>query len=1073
MPATAVGAVAFDDFAGAVRGTRTVDTVGDSTFAESGGSGVVRLNKGQLNETPLVALTYTMSPTDLLASTNGQLFLDLFDVEGGRDYMALSITAVVTDANGGRSTYNAGIGPTPSHGFVFNYACTAGQSACFKGNADLGNITRLSVEFRHGNGNAAAPAVTFRIAGITSTPLGGARPAAPVPTIIGYSPLAISADARTATWDIEMRSGATPASLAGAPSAAGVTVDGGTVAVVGNVLRVTADVTGSPAGAFTLVVPQGAATDTWGQASVGASLPLRYARMPAPSWNGAPERGTLVDEPLPSALTRWVRASGATSLTHMISSGALPSGVSLSQTGVLQGTPSSSGTFAFTVAATDTYGVTREKQFTLKVLPTFQVGSTSVSWPVGSPFTLPGPAVPTDADVSLSLEPAIEGVDVEVAGARAQLRGTLSEAGTFTSELVVRRTVGPDTIVVGRGDVVVDAGEAPVITVTQPTGLRVGYPVDVVVARSSVPVTGAGLPAGLTLVGTTELRLIGTPTAAGPATLNLMAQNRFGYTFQPVQLTVGAATRPEVEVVPQGGATPQVALSGSTLRYDVSVTRDGQPWPVTGLDASDIDVTGATVRSIDLTGSGSAYTLVLDLVGWTDADLTVTVRDGAAIDAFGALSGAGSAMVTPWVEPVFSEFPADATVRAGDPLAWDVVAEGMPVPALELASALPPGLTFVAGAAGTATIAGTPTTTGTYDVTLRATHTFATVLRTVRVIVEAPRATTTVTPVGGPTQSVRPGSTVLFDVVQDAAGRVPVAGPEGLDADDVTTSGVDVSGIVVTPTATGHTIAVTLAPGAIDGELVVEVREGATVDPWGATSLPGAARLRVAVTEATTFAGVSLDAGLTGAGTAADPIRVPATGATSFGVAFAGRPAPSVTLVSVAPVLATAPAAATFGVRALSAPTALLGLTLTDHGDGTATIAGTLRTAGVFDVVVRGANATGAVDRTVRLVVAAPPAPEPTEGPTEAPTDGPTDGPTDDPTEAPTDDPTETPTDDPTETPTDDESDEPSTQAPSTTEPSDDDALPVTGARPLVGLGLAALLAAAGVVVLAVRRRTA
>lgn len=157
VPATAVGAVAFDDFSGTVRGTRSVDTTGSSTFGEVDGFGVIRLSKGQLNETPLVALTYTTSPTDLLSSTNGQLFLDLFDVEGGRDYTALSITAVVTDANGGRSTYNVGIGPTPSHGFVFNYACTAGQSACFKGNADLGNITRLTVEFRHGNGNASAP----------------------------------------------------------------------------------------------------------------------------------------------------------------------------------------------------------------------------------------------------------------------------------------------------------------------------------------------------------------------------------------------------------------------------------------------------------------------------------------------------------------------------------------------------------------------------------------------------------------------------------------------------------------------------------------------------------------------------------------------------------------------------------------------------------------------------------------------------------------------------------------------------------------------------------------------------
>ncbi|MBD9699199.1 hypothetical protein IGS67_06795 [Flavimobilis sp. GY10621] len=1074
VPATAVGAVAFDDFAGTVRDARSVATVGDSTFGESGGFGVVRLNKGGSNETPLVALTYTMSPTDLLASTNGQLFLDLFDVEGGRDYMALSITARVTDDNGGTSTYNSGIGPTPSHGFVFNYACASGQTACFKGNADLGNITQLTVEFRHGNGNASAPAVTFRIADITSTPLGGARPAAPTPTVVGANPILISADARTVSWDVEMRSGVGPASLTGPPSAAGVS-GGGTVTVVGNVLRVTSDVTGSAVGTLTLVVPPGVATDTWGQPSVGATLQVQYVRMAAPSWSSAAQlRGALVNEPLPSALERWVRASGATSLTHAISSGSLPSGISLSTAGLLQGTPTSAGTFAFTVAATDTYGVTREKSFTLTVLMQVPVPSTSLTVLAGGPVDRNAGWVPAGSTVSI--EPAIDGIDVDVRGGSIHVSGAIPEPGTFTSEIVVRQTVGPDTIIVGRGDLEIRAGAAPVITVTPPTGLRVGYPVDVVVASSSVPVTGFGAPAGLTLVGTTELRLVGTPTVAGPATLIFTAQNDFGLGSELLQLAVGAPTRPEVEVVPQAGATPQVALDGSTLRYDLTFTRDGQQWPVTGLDANDIVVSGATVRDLDVTGSGSAYTVALDLEDWTGSDVVVTVRDGAVFDQFGATNGAGSATVTPWAEPVFTKVPADATVRAGDPVSWDVVATGLPVPPLEIGSPLPPGLTFTTGADGTATIAGTPTTAGTYDVTVRAMHAVAPVSRTVRIVVEAPRATTTVTPAGGAAQSVHPGATVLFDVVQDAAGRAPVAGAEGLDADDVTTSGVDVAGVVVTPTATGHTIAVTLAPGAVDGELVVEVREGATVDPWGATSLPGSARVRLVVTEAPTVVGVTPGKGLSGAGTAADPIRVPATGEVSFTAAFAGRPAPDVTLVSVAPVLATAPASVAFGVRALSAPTTLLGLTLTDHGDGTATIAGTLRTAGVFDVVVRGTNAAGAVDRTVRLAVAAPavvPTPEPSDGATDEPSDDATDGPTGEPSGEPTDDatdePTGEPTDDATDEPTNGTTDEPTPEA--TAAPDEDD-LPATGASGLVGLGLAAALVAAGVLVLVARRRT-
>jgi len=58
--------------------------------------------------------------------------------------------------------------------------------------------------------------------------------------------------------------------------------------------------------------------------------------------------------------------------------GALPPGLSLSGTGVIHGTPTSSGTYSFTVLVTDTAGATASKSFTLTVAKPVAVSTTTL-----------------------------------------------------------------------------------------------------------------------------------------------------------------------------------------------------------------------------------------------------------------------------------------------------------------------------------------------------------------------------------------------------------------------------------------------------------------------------------------------------------------------------------------------------------------------------------------------------------------------------------------------------------------------------------------------------------------------
>jgi subtilisin-like proprotein convertase family protein len=81
--------------------------------------------------------------------------------------------------------------------------------------------------------------------------------------------------------------------------------------------------------------------------------------------------GTL-NTPFPS--TQLTASGGTGAISFAVTAGALPDGVSLTAAGELRGTPTRGGAFNFTVTATDQYGCTGQRAYTLTVIcPTINV----------------------------------------------------------------------------------------------------------------------------------------------------------------------------------------------------------------------------------------------------------------------------------------------------------------------------------------------------------------------------------------------------------------------------------------------------------------------------------------------------------------------------------------------------------------------------------------------------------------------------------------------------------------------------------------------------------------------------
>jgi outer membrane autotransporter protein len=348
---------------------------------------------------------------------------------------------------------------------------------------------------------------------------------------------------------------------------------------------------------------------------------------------------TLPNPTVGTAYSQTVSASGGTApYTFAVTAGATPAGLSFSAAGVLSGTPTASGTFNFTVTATDGNGFDGARAYTVTVgAPTLVLTPASqpaahVDQAYSASFSTSGGTAPYHYTVTGSLPTGLSLAD------NGTLSGTPTQAGNFpvaihvtdsssgagspfTATVNLTLTVDADPLVL------TPAGSA--LTATYGASNSIAFASSGGSAPRTLSLAGA-LPAGMSFDAASGV-LSGTPTVIGsfaftvtvtdasvsPATLS----RNYTLTIAAVTVVVSPTTLPAATVGTAYSGT--LGASGGVGPYTFAVSAGALPQGIT--------LSGSGALSGTPTQSGPAtFTIRASDVNGMSGDQAYSVTVGEA-----------------------------------------------------------------------------------------------------------------------------------------------------------------------------------------------------------------------------------------------------------------------------------------------------------------------------------------------------------------------------------------------------------------------------------------------------------
>jgi hypothetical protein len=333
---------------------------------------------------------------------------------------------------------------------------------------------------------------------------------------------------------------------------------------------------------------------------------------------------------------------GTSPYTWSVSTGTLPPGLTLAaSTGLLSGTPTTAGTYSFTIKVTDHSGLSDTEPVTMSIIagPTLNFPAPPPGWThtvYGDTLTESGGTAPFTWSVSTGSLPP--GVSLSPDG---NLSGTPTATGAFTFTVQVTDANGQSAT--EATSISVSAGVST--TFGAPAGAITGTPyTDTLTATGGTlpytwSVNAGNLPPGITL--TSAGVLAGTPTTPGSYTfsVNVIDQNN-GIATASITLVVTAGLTLNFPGPPSATVgtpyTDTLTASGGTTPYSWSVSAGTLPAGIvlnasTGVLAGTPTVAGTFSFTVKVTDAGNQTATEATSIVVAAGVLTITVPSSASL----------------------------------------------------------------------------------------------------------------------------------------------------------------------------------------------------------------------------------------------------------------------------------------------------------------------------------------------------------------------------------------------------------------------------------------------------------